>query len=469
MKKRVLVSIAACIALSVQTFAADVSAAPKKSENLISDNITIDGHIRYRLEQYDGWNQKAYGDAPTKQGDPNDLVLMQQVVAGITYTPSKDITVKLNMKDNRAYGWSLSQEKTGNETIWLDGTKENMMNPQEEYFEVNDAYIEVKNLFTNGLSAKVGRQSIAYGDMRVFGPGEFGNTGRWRWDAVKLGYKWDNNFVDVWYGGTKVHDPEHSSFPDEHEFRGVGLYSHFETTKTGAIEPFYATKESTSDNYGGNPSTVKGKVDHNWIGARIYDDNVYNFYYDATYAKQGGSQSNVDTDAYGYTAMVGYSFKDVMWKPKLDFTHVYASGEEGGLTDGEQGQFDYAYGANDWVFGWMNLVSWQNIIDNEIKVTLKPTDKMTVLVDTHFYKLAEAEQGMTTLGKIGSTGASKGLYDEVGQESNLEIRYQYNKDLQFRAWYCYFQPGDVIKNDTSKGATNNASWMALQVLYKFKL
>lgn len=343
------------------------------------------------------------------------------------------------------------------------------MNPQEEYFEVNDAYVEIKNLFTPGLTAKVGRQSIAYGDKRMFGPGEFGNTGRWRWDAVKLGYTWDKNFVDVWYGGTKVHDPEHSSFPDEHEYNGLGIYSHFETTKTGAIEPFYARKTGTVDGYGGNPSSLKGERDHRWIGARIYDNDVYNFYYDVTYSKQSGSQSNLDVDAYGYAAMVGYHFKNLPMKPKFDYTRVYASGEKGGTADGVQNQFDYGFGANDWVFGWMNLVSWQNIIDNELKLTLKPADNVKVQLDHHFYKLAESSQGMTTLGKIGSTGPSKGLYDEVGQESNLEVIYDYSKDIQFRAWYCYFQPGDVIKADLTKGATNNASWMALQVLYKFKI
>lgn len=471
MKNKYLLSCAAIAALTLQAFGADNVEVPKaQSQNLIADNITIDGHVRFRAESFDGYNTKAYGDAESKTGDPDDTVLMQQIVAGITYTPTKDITVKLNMKDSRTYGWSLSQEETGNENLWDQKNSPNYnMNPNEEYFEVNDAYVEIKNLFTDGLSAKIGRQSISYGDKRVFGPGEFGNTGRWRWDAAKLGYKWDNNFIDAWYGGTKIHDPEEASFPNEHEFRGFGLYSHFETTKTGAIEPFLATKKSTSDQFGGNPSSIKGELNHNWMGARLYDTNVFNFYYDVTYVKQGGEKSNLDTDAYGYAAMLGYNFKEMPWKPKLDYTHVYASGEKGGTADGEESVFTFAYGANDWVFGWMNLISWSNIVDDEIKLTLKPSDKWYVQLDHHFYKLAESEQGMTTLGQIGSTGASKGLYDEVGQESNLEIRYQYNKDLQFRAWYAYFQPGDVIKNDTSKGATNNASWMALQVLYKFKI
>ena len=468
MKKTITLSLLASLALSVQLFGAQEQKntnalnveSPKKSDNLISDKITVDGKVRFRLEQFDGWNQRSYGDTQNKKkpiGNSDDTVLMQQVIAGFTYKHSDEIIARLSMKDSRAHGWSLSESKMGND-FW--GQNGYVMNPQEEYFEVYDAHVEVKNLMTKGLTAKIGRQSIEYGDKRIFGPGLFGNTGRWHWDAAKFDYKWDNNFVAAWYGGTKLHDPLEASFPDGHEYRGAGLYTHFETTKTGAFEPFAATKE-------GQLGTTKD-TDHYWLGARLYDQDLYNFYYDFTYAHQGGNKGDIDTDAYGYVGMVGYQFKEVAWKPKIDYTHVYASGTSNAdKAAGKNSTFDFAYGANDWVFGWMNIVSWSNIIDDEIKVTFKPTDKMVVLVDHHFYKLAEAEQGMTTIGR---PGASLGLYDDVGQESNLEVRYQYNKDLQIRAWYCYFQPGDVIKTDNKdKGGSNNASWMAMQVEYKFSL
>ena len=58
--------------------------------------------------------------------------------------------------------------------------------PNEDAFELFDTYLELKNLFGKKLSLKGGRQTIAYGDKRVFGPGKWGNTGRYIWDAVKL-------------------------------------------------------------------------------------------------------------------------------------------------------------------------------------------------------------------------------------------------------------------------------------------
>lgn len=474
--KKYLLSIVAIAALSISAMGTENSIEQKKSENSFLNDLSIDGFIRYRIQQFDGWNQKAYGEngsnglkAKGFTSETDDTASLIQLVAGVTYKPTSDITVKFDMKDSRTHGWSLSQENPGNKnTLGKDLWEKDegyVMNSQEEYYEVNDAFVEVKNLFTDGLTAKVGRQSIRFGDNRIFGPGENGNTGRWRWDAAKFDYKWDKNFVSIWYGGTKVHDPETSSFPDDHEYRGIGFYSHFQTTKTGAIEPFYASRKSTSELFSGKDG-VKGKRDNFWVGARVYDDNVFNFYYDVTYAHMGGEQANVDTDAFGYAATIGYKFKSIPSKPMFDYSRIYASGEKGGLSDGEQSRFDFAYGSNDRVFGWMNIVSWNNIIDDEFKVTFKPTDKLKIAVDHHFYKLAEAEQGMTTLGKIGAGGANLGA-DDIGQESNIEVIYKYRKDLVFKAWAAYFTPDDAIKNDTKKGDTNNASWAALQVQYYF--
>ena len=86
------------------------------------------------------------------------------------------------------------------------------MNPNEEFFEIYDAYVEYDQLLKD-LSVKLGRQKIFYGDSRIFGPGEWGNTGRWTWDALKVSYKKGENFIDVFAGGTKIHDPVKISIP----------------------------------------------------------------------------------------------------------------------------------------------------------------------------------------------------------------------------------------------------------------
>lgn len=77
--KLLTVSLAACAVLAPLTFAADLIAeAPKKAAVESSKNFTFDGQVRFRAESFDGWNQKAYGDAASKTGDPDDTVLMRR-------------------------------------------------------------------------------------------------------------------------------------------------------------------------------------------------------------------------------------------------------------------------------------------------------------------------------------------------------------------------------------------------------
>jgi hypothetical protein len=84
------------------------------------------------------------------------------------------------MQDSRALGWSLRNSrypdlfkirKTGTQTPYYT------MNPNEEFFEIYDAYLEYNQILKD-LTVKLGRQKIFYGDSRIFGPGEWGNTGR---------------------------------------------------------------------------------------------------------------------------------------------------------------------------------------------------------------------------------------------------------------------------------------------------
>jgi len=56
---------------------------------------------------------------------------------------------------------------------------------------------EIKELSGLPLSFKAGRQRIFYGDKRIFGPEQWGNTGRWIWDAIKFSYKFKGNVINL--------------------------------------------------------------------------------------------------------------------------------------------------------------------------------------------------------------------------------------------------------------------------------
>jgi hypothetical protein len=73
-------------------------------------------------------------------------------------------------------------------------------NPILDTLDVGQLHFEWLNIGGSAVGFRAGRQQISYGDQRVFGPGNWGNTGRYAWDAamLKIDTKWFAS--DLWTG-----------------------------------------------------------------------------------------------------------------------------------------------------------------------------------------------------------------------------------------------------------------------------
>ena len=419
--------------------------------------IKFDLSVRYRFELWNGMNAKNYGDdSPSAIGKLNDKILYQRVITGLTLNPSRKLKIAFHLQDARAFGWSLRNSKypdlfkirkAGTQTPYYT------MNPNEEFFEIYDAYVEYDQLLKD-LSLKLGRQKIFYGDTRIFGPGEWGNTGRWTWDAFKVSYKKDENFIDVFAGGTKIHDPEKISIPfTRTEFWGGGMYSHLGIPKVMNIEPFYVFKTEGSADY---INTLE--FSRNWTGIRIFNNDFYHFVLDLTAVKEFGSENGKKIDAYGWFAKAGYQFHKVPSKPIISLRESYASG--GKKTDAEIHTFDPAYGATDMYYGRMNLLTWSNLDDREIVLELFPVKNMWVEFKYNRFYIPVPDD--VTL--LNTMKLEPGKH-HLGDEFDAFIRYQVLKQWQLTGAFGYFIPGELspINDEPAK----NAEWFALQVLFTF--
>ena len=420
-----------------------------------SAKIKFDVSVRYRFESWNGMNARNYGnDGPDGIGSLHDNILYQRIIAGLTYTPSAKLTLAAHMQDSRAFGWSLRNSKYPDLfRIRKAGTREPYytMNPNEEYFEIYDAYIEYQNALP-GLSFKIGRQKIFYGDNHLFGPGDWGNTGRWTWDALKASYKKGENFVDIFAGGTKIHDPEKISIPfTQTEFWGGGMYAHLTFPKIISIEPLYAYKSEGSAEYA---NTLK--FNRHWTGIRLFNSNFHHWVFDATAVKEFGKENDKTIDAYGLFAKIGYKFHLLPFKPILSLRESYASG--GKKTDNKIHTFDPAYGASDKYYGWMNITTWSNLDDREIVLELFPVKDMWIEMKYNLFYIP-APEDVTLL----NTMKLENGKHHFGDEFDLFIRYQVQKHWQLTGAFGYFNPGDLqpINNSPPKPST----WLSAQILF----
>jgi len=151
--------------------------------------FSIGGTYRQRGEVQDGYNIRAYGTGTSED------YLLSRLRLDIDFRLASSLGLHAQIQDARALGLSFSDQ---------DFAQAN--NPYHDPFDINQLYLEYWPAKAVGL--KIGRQAISYGDRRVFGPGDWSNTGRYAWDAVRLEIN-EKSFTSHWLIGRSVlHDPD---------------------------------------------------------------------------------------------------------------------------------------------------------------------------------------------------------------------------------------------------------------------
>ena len=420
--------------------------------------LSFNGELRERFEIWNGLNKLAYGDDSINfkgknLGKSNDYLWLQRVILGWTYQSAK-IRAKFHLYDARVWNWSLDQ----NDFIKNKGTAdEYAMDPYEENFDLFDGYLETQ--LNDNLSLQVGRYKIWYGDRRIFGPGSWGNSIGWLWDAARLSYKKDSNFVDILYGQTKTKDPESFSLTAKHAYQGVGIYSHYHFAPKGAIEPFFVWKNALFYNNG-------KQEDSYFFGFRLYDQDFHQFNYDITAVKENGAfhrrdKPDLNIDAYAYVLKLGYTFKTLPMQPKIVIGRVYASGDNDPNND-EVTTFVRPFGSTDGThYGRLDAMFWGNMVDNQINLFLKPHPKLNLKIAYHRFYLAEKVDKWSYY----NYQVPNNQFDHIGDEIDWVLKFDYSKSLQFQWIYARLKAGAfIIENQI---AQNNASRFMLQLQYKF--
>ncbi|TKI69600.1 hypothetical protein FCU45_05960 [Sulfurimonas crateris] len=408
-----------------------------------------DAEVRLRFESFDNMNEKYYGTKPMI-GESRDSYLMTRVRFGVGYKFNDNWSAKLSMQDSRVIDWGFKSDDFYNREFG------EVNSSQTDSFELGKTFLEYKN---KKMTVTVGRQSISYGDSRVFGPGEWKNSGKWIWDAVKVSLKEGDNFLDFFYGATMLHDPDDFSLNHRHGYYGGGVYGHYAYKKSAAIEPIFAYKTNERKN------ELYNSLENFYAGARVYDRDINRFFYDMTYIKSFGDYTKVTDekvyiDAVGYHLEGGYNFKSL--NTKVGLGHSYASGDDPNTKERET--FDAVFGASDKYYGRLNLVQWNNLKDYELFAILTPDSKTSIKIEYH--KLYAHQQS----NKWMSYTIASMQNDHYGDEIDIFTTYRYSKSINFLVGAGYFMSGGYIREAATKNGyitDDNAVGFVAQVAYNF--
>ena len=416
--------------------------------------------LRYRYEFQHNFNKKFYGSDPA-EGKADDGFLLQRIRIGFKWEPTENFQLSMGIQDSRAFGQALPDDIFYKKSLGLQH------NPYKDYFEPFNTYIFFKKILGLNLSLKAGRQLIYYGDKRVFGPGQWGNTGRYQWDAVKVSYKFGKNFIDCFWGANMVHDPDELSWLHRHYYYGAAIYSHLEAGPHLGIEPFFVAKYDPKDNYSGESGI--GDFNAFFPGIRVFGRYWDNLFYNMTYVHNWGNYGSDPINAFGYHVLLGYDLPKDLLNPTATVEYSYASGDSDPY-DGKRGTFNGVFGSRDKMYGRINFFDWSNLKDAQLNLELRPMKTAYIKIELHKFWLAEKKDGWSMNPKLyrDKTGNSG---DEVGREIDLILRYSLKQimnipwgDVKLMLGYSHFWPDEFA--DTVAD-TVEADWFFFQIRYMY--
>src|SRR5205814_1554923 len=183
-------------------------------------------------------------------------------------------------------------------------------------------------------------------------------------------------------------------------------------------------------------------------------------------------------EAYMAVIQGGYTFSDTWATPRLALEYSYGSGDSN-PTDGKHETFENLFPTNHKFYGYMDMLSLQNVHDVRGIFQLKPHKQVSLaleghgfwLADTHdsFYNVGGAPRGGTASTPGTGYGINPSYGNFLGTELDLIAGYAVTRYAQLEAGYGHFFTGDYIKQSLSSPAfgARDADFVYLQATISF--
>jgi len=409
--------------------------------------LDVGGSVRFRYEYQNDFNIQSYADE-RRPGLRSDHFVLQRTRLDFDLHLGETARVYTEIQDARAYESNFGKD----DFAW--GC------PYWNPLTIRQAYVEWRRIGSSPFGVKIGRQAIHYGDNRIWGPGEWGNVGRYTWDAAKLIVETDVAEVHGIFANRVAYDPH--SF-DEHDSRldAYGVYAMIKKLPC-TLDLFWVGKH-TKPVMVANAMGDLVDLDTHTVGVYVDGKAGKGWDYRGTLAHTFGERNGIDVDAFGGNARVGYTF-DVAWQPRVGLEYSFATGGAGDPGDDYE-TFDGVFGAIDRMYGRINFLSWRNLEDYQASVSVRPLPRTRVAVDYHIFRLENRRDAWywcnNQPARRDPTGAAG---SNLGEELDVTASYRHSDHLEFKAGYAHFFAGSFIERT---GQSPDADWFFLQTEYSF--
>lgn len=423
----------------------------------------IGGQFRIRYEIKDNAGFVANRDFTQNLDNDNDYLLLREKIH-VGYTPINWLNFFVEGRDASAHSDKRDPS------------------PDEDTFDLHQAFISIGDAKKFPLLLKVGRQELLYGDERFVGIGDWGNTGR-SFDAAKLRFENDLLSIDAFAGRVVVPYDDHFNVANDYDWFS-GIYA-----STRKLLPWQETQlfflarnvggQATNAVAPGVPGTPSTARDIYTFGARFKSlpGKLGGWDYSAEVASQFGSvvQSGVrrDLEALAADATVGYAWAKAFGSPRLGVGYTFASGDSDS-TDGKAETFEPLFGTHRF-YGLMDLWGLRNIQSGRVVGSINPFKALTLSTEFHLLWLADTHDFFypdSGAGRNGNGYARNPQNDSyVGSELDVVATYAATSYAEMQLGYGHFFVGDYIRQSVNSvpanGGTKDADWFYAQIKFNF--
>jgi hypothetical protein len=324
-------------------------------------------------------------------------------------------------------------------------------------FDVRQALVDV-GLPTGKVSARVGRQELAFGEQRLVGHVSWLNAAR-TFDAGRVTIRSKPVTLDV-FAASVVR-----ILPDEWDKSGNGnrFYGAYASTAAlvpkSTVEPYLFLRRDRNVRLetGGTDTMDQATTGVRWVGTL-----PARFEYGVEAALQSGSVGSDDISAWASHFQV----KTPAFGPAIRFTTEYnfATGDSDS-TDGTRGTFDQLYPTPHDKYGLADQVGWRNIHHIRAGVDIARVPRLPITVNYHTWWLADAKDALyLASGAVLARVAGGAASTHVGHEVDVQVTRALTPQLQLAAGYAYIRSGAFLREATP-GASYSTPYVMLTYVF----
>ncbi|MGP0592289.1 alginate export family protein [Nitrospira sp. T9] len=420
--------------------------------------LTISGDMRVRPEFRTNGNF-------SNNGDSNAYFTQQLIRLGFNYDVSPDVVFFLQPQVSNNFGAMPNPDNVGGAG--------NPNSPNADLF-LRQGFMLVRNFLMPNLTLKAGRQLMVWGNHRIFGHFDWNNVG-FSFDGVTMRYNHATVPVELGWlrvaEGNCVQNAGGCTTGKASKGDGDILFLRL-PMKFGsvAVEPAYIYEDGGATTGAGSPAFGTGGQQSNQerstVGGRVafkegmFDLTGEGYWQFGEIGPVGGaSQTRINALA-GH--LDGGITLPVPMQPRIGAEINYATGssnKDGGHT------FSQLFPTNHIHFGYMDLMSWQNMLTYGGNLQLRPTPESHFEIAGHIMRLANKRDNWYTASQATFFSTPAGN-DEKSLGGEIDVVYTLffqNNRVGWQLGYGHFFTGDYLKKNGFGTADQNWGYTQLWI------